>query len=322
MNENKLINDFLIVMKEGFDKDIKTIKAYNICLNEMKKYMFEDSDFTIEDLKKLYAEDYMIKWLQPMKDSNMSVSSLNQRISCLRSFYKWLIGRGELMVNIPKSIPLLVDNTIKTCDPLNLDQCKQLLNHVEYKMNENENINTVRSNLIVSIFLGLGLRIDEVHNLNVSDFNYEKKCLHLKVAKFNKERLISVPDKIFNLLDLYLSYKNNINPNKIKDNECLLLSRVYKRLSKDQIRILVYKEFNELGFEGKDIHSLRKSYVTNMIDSGCELHEVARQVGHKNINTTLNIYNRPTLKDTTEFNILNDNNVRNSNDNVIKVNFA
>ena len=62
MNSN-LIDNFLQVMK-GYGKDEKTIKSYKICMEEMKKYVFHDQDFSIEDLRIKLADDYRINWLE------------------------------------------------------------------------------------------------------------------------------------------------------------------------------------------------------------------------------------------------------------------
>lgn len=325
-----LINRFLFVMEEGFNKDSKTIKAYGNCLNEMKKYIFNDNDFNIEQLKLLNAEDYLINWLNKVKnENNLTDGSLNQRISCLRSFYKWLIGRNDLQINVAASIPLYKNDNINTCDPLSFDECKLLLDSVRNEMILNTNITTTRINLILGIFLGCGLRIDEVHELNIYNFDYENKCLHLEKTKFNKHRTVSVPTQLFEDLSLYLEYRLKLNDKlDLSLHECLFISKKYNRLSVEQIRKLVYKELDKLNLRKVDVHSLRKSYVTNMIDSGADIHVISNQVGHSNINTTLNIYNKPKVKDTEEFNKLFTNNkkdkkvVNDKKSNVIQIQFG
>lgn len=332
--KNNLIDDFLQVMN-GYGKDEKTIKSYKICMMEMKRYVFQDQDFSIEDLRVKLADDYRINWLEIKRKEGLKCSSLNQRISCLRTFYKWLIGRQEISLNIADSIPLYENKTNEAKEPLTLLECKKLLDYVRNEMILDTNIYSTRNNLIVSIFLAAGLRIDEVKNLNISNFDYDNKCINLTKTKFSKKRSVSIPNQIFEDLDLYLEFRNRLN-NKLNQDlqDCLFISKKYNRLSDVQIRKIIYKLYEELDIKDKDVHSLRKSYVTNLIASGAEVHEVSAQVGHTRTSTTLNIYNRPQLKDLSEFNILfkqenhkkevkkESKKIINKDDNVIQIQFG
>lgn len=318
-----LISEFLNVMK-GYDKSQETIDKYEMCLKEMKGYIFNCSDFTVENIKSKYAEDYIINWLEVKRKEGLKNSSLNQRISALRTFYKWLQGRQLIIIDISKSIPMYdVSKTAEDIEPLTLGECKELLNYVKDKFALKPNIKTCRDLLLIEIFLGAGLRIDEVSNLKINDFDLENSCLKLTKTKFNKKRATSIPMEIFNVLEIYMNYRNKLDSKVSEDlKEYLFLSQKLTQLSTDQIRRSIYKMYKDLGIENKNIHSLRKSYTTIMINSGADAYEISKQIGHSKIDTTLNIYNKNELKNTSIYNPLFENNEKNKKNNVISVQFA
>lgn len=321
-NLPKIYEDFLYNLEFAFRKSDKTLRAYRINLKDFNDHLFNGSLKTsLEDIKQLRDEDILIRFLRVKESEGMSGASLNSRVSTIRSFYKWLMHRGDLTLDVSRNLPSFKRDT-KVCTPLNFEECKQLLDNVRNKMLLNTNYETTKMNLILSILVGAGLRIEELHYLDISNFDRENKCLHLTKTKFGKERSVSIPEQILDDLDIYLEYRLPLNNRiSLELSDCLFISKRRNRLSVNMMRISIYKEYEELGFEDKDIHSLRKSYITNLIDAGCPVHEVSKQVGHTNINTTLNTYYKPEVKDTSKYNkLFNSKNENNDTENNKKEN--
>lgn len=326
-HETCLINTFLEVY-EGYGKSKITTDNYKICLTEMKEYIFNNEDFKVSDIKSKFAEDYIINWLEIKKKEGMKNSSLNQRISALRSFYKWLIGRQQISIDVSKSIPSYDANkTSNAKEPLTLEESIKLVTYVRNEYEQNPSYKTCKNLLLIEIFLAGGLRIKEVSNLKFNNFDFEKNRLDLTCTKFDKERAVSIPAGLIETLNLYKGYRNQLNHDLSEDNkDYIFISQKLNKLSTDQIRRDVYKLYKKLDIPNKDIHSLRKAYTTIMISSGAKVHHVSSQLGHKKIDTTLNIYNKPTLENIGGINPLfehkKENKVVEKNKNVIHLNFA
>lgn len=326
-NQSCLINTFLEVY-EGYGKSKITIDNYKICLNEMKKYVFDNKDFTVSDIKSKFAEDYIINWLEIKRKEGMKNSSLNQRISALRSFYKWLIGRQQILIDVSKSIPSYdVNKTSEVKEPLTLEESIKLVNYVRNEYKEKPSYKTCKNLLLIEIFLAGGLRIKEVSNLKFNNFDLDNNRLDLTCTKFDKDRAVSIPAGLTETLILYKDYREQLNVDLSEDNkDYIFISQKLNKLSTDQIRRDIYKLYKKLDIPNRDIHSLRKAYTTIMISSGAEIHHVSKQLGHEKIDTTLNIYNKPTLENIGEINPLfehkKENKVVEKNKNVIHLNFA
>jgi site-specific recombinase XerD len=55
--------------------------------------------------------------------------------------------------------------------------------------------------------------------------------------------------------------------------------------------LVVKKRAAEAKVETFSCHDLRRTFITNLLDSGCDLSTVQKLAGHKNISTTI-IYDR------------------------------
>lgn len=327
----KLKDRFLYVMKEGFSKDEKTLRSYKNCLNEMEIYMFNGEDMTIELLNTLYAEDFLIKWLKVKEKEGLKASSLNQRISCVRSLYRWLIGRGEIKGHdVSKSIPTFKNTTHETKEILTVEECWKFLDIAAEEVAKNENYNTLRDLLICQLFLGCGLRISEVEGLNISCFDLDNRKLNLTETKFDKFRTVSIPDEVIYTFTKYLAYRLDKYENLNDDmKDVLFISRKFNRLSKEQIHLDLKRILDLCKFD-KHItaHSLRHSYGTLMLQSGNTLEDIAKEMGHSNINTLINYYYHKDNKNIAKSNpVFSRRNKKERpetqrDDNVIQIRFA
>lgn len=329
MSDKRLIDEFLYVMEYGYSRDKKTIRAYKKGLEEMQQYMFDGKDITIEDLKNTYADDFLIKWLKVKQNEGVKASTLNQKISCIRSLYKWLIGRGELNLDVSKSIPMFKNTTHETKEVLTKEECWKLLDIAEEEVCKNENYNTLRDLLICKLFLGCGLRISEVAGLNISCFDLDNMQLNLSDTKFNKFRTVTLPTEVIYTFTKYLVYRHDKYSYLDESmHDVLFISRKFNRLSDDQIRLDVQRLIKLCNFNKKITpHSLRHTYGTLLLESGNSLEDVAIEMGHSNVNTLVNYYYHKTVKTNNSiFNREKENKKDKpkvaKKDNVIQIRFA
>lgn len=125
-----------------------------------------------------------------------------------------------------------------------------------------------------------GLRVNEVANVKVEDFNIKDHKLKV-LGKGNKERFTILPNIVFKLLNTYC-IKNNITTGYIfkglngkpRMNEKTIIN--YFSVIKD-----TYNLDNNISF-----HSLRHSFATYYLQSGGSLLTLQSMLGHKSISTT------------------------------------
>ncbi len=103
----EMIVEFLEDLKLVSKRSDLTITQYEIALNEFNKYMFEN-DGKISDMANIRARHILKKWINVVQQEGLSAASLNQRLTALSMFYKFLIGDLYDLVNVVTGIPRFI----------------------------------------------------------------------------------------------------------------------------------------------------------------------------------------------------------------------
>ena len=274
-------------MSEVYNLSDKTLKIYKINLKEFNQYMFGDKTATIEDIKALTSDDIMIRWLKKKQSEGTSPAGLNQRKATLSRFYTYYMGLQMLNVNIPKTINGFKIQQ-KEKEILTLEESQQLLDGVTKLAEEKPTYNNIRNELMINLFLGCGLRIEEVCEIRTTDFDLENKKLHVHIAKFGKARKVSLPSKVIKSYLKHIDSRNKKYPNLDEDSKNIVfISQKKNTLSTDQARKEVYKLLKEFNLPKITPHGLRHGFGTIMLSTGMlTLSELSKEMGHNNINIT------------------------------------
>lgn len=274
-------------MENVYNLSDKTLKVYRINLKEFNQYVFGDKIATIEDIKKLTSDDIMLKWLKKKKAENLSHAALNQRKATLSRFYTYYMGLQMLTVNIPKTINGFKNNS-KPKDILTLEESQILLDSVSKLAEDKRTYKNIRNELMISLFLGCGLRIEELCEIRVSDFDIENKKLHVHIAKFGKPRDVSLPQKIIDSFQKHIKSRDKKYPNlSEEEKDFVFISHKKNILSTDQARETLYNLLEEFDLPKVTPHALRHGFGTIMLSTGkLTLSELSKEMGHNDINTT------------------------------------
>ena len=149
-------------------------------------------------------------------------------------------------------------------------------------------MNNQRNSLMLLLSFACGLRISEMINIKMKDFNWGiwcndiKKLGHLRIlGKGDKERIVLVPRK------LMLATLEYINQHKISGK----LFNIKGNRWRD---ILAFYSKKALG-RRINPHLLRHSCATHFLDNGMDLQYIRDFLGHKSIVST-QIYTHTSLK--------------------------
>lgn len=129
----------------------------------------------------------------------------------------------------------------------------------------------------------LGLRRQELVGLKFNNINWESKVVKIsyEIAKGKKERVIDVPDRLYEeFIDYFDSLPAEVVKVAFENNmELFPKSAIWfsKKLSQCSEDILGFK---------LNPHALRHSCATYLKQQGLDLQEIAQILGHSNITTT------------------------------------
>ncbi|MGN8646965.1 tyrosine-type recombinase/integrase [Gracilibacillus sp. HCP3S3_G5_1] len=219
---------------------------------------------------------------------NAAKSTRNRRLMALRTFYKSLIKAELLTYNPAQEVEMAKQEKGRLPIYLNDEELELFLSSIA------PNEYHIRNKCILMLMSLAGLRVAEVHHLNLQDIIRDPKEPGIEVlGKGNKTRYIPLP---FPLYELLLEYERMFRPTpKAKDRNAFFLSKRGSRISRRRIQEITEETFERLkqqpGYaylEQKKLsaHKLRHTFGTGMVREGTDLVTIQQLMGHTNLNTT------------------------------------
>lgn len=270
-------------MIDGFKKWLieqslsnNTIKSYS---EHIKCYIkwFQESFNT--NLTHLYRENILDYKSYMVNIKKLKGESINSYLAALIKFNEYLIDK-----NIHSNIVVSKKDYIKiqkeyispsTVTKSDVEKFRQkILEHV-----------SKRDFAIVTLLAFSGMRISEALNINLDDINLITSEILVRHGKRNKQRLVIINDKISNAIKEYLKERKNL---KNKNSNYLFISRESEKIDRSVINRIFNKYSDKI-----TPHTLRHFFCSYALESGWSTHEVATQVGHSNIHTTM-LYMHPS----------------------------
>lgn len=269
MNKNdKLIEDFLryLLIDKGYSKN--TISSYKQDLDRFSVY-FKNKD--IKNIDNTDLKEYI-------KILNLNEKSISRTISCLKSFYKFLIIEkivknnptdGLYMPKVRKSLP----------NVLAVEEVTLLLN---IKLNDDF---SYRNKAMLELMYATGLRVSELVELKLSDIDFNDDIIRI-MGKGSKERIIPIGDFA---KDYLLEYINKHRGNMLKkmNTDYVFLNNHGKKMTRQGFFKIIKKIAKDAGIN-TDIspHTLRHSFASHLLKYGADLRTIQELLGHSDISTT------------------------------------
>ncbi|MFD2679260.1 tyrosine-type recombinase/integrase [Bacillus seohaeanensis] len=186
----------------GYGKDLEMVNRF---LEERYNGLVVLADVQTKDL-----EDYLAN-LRTKK--NYQPASVNRHLNTLRSFYNYAVKKGWTTYHAAAPIDQLkVPKKERTF--IEEDEYKELVNAIEHP--------TIKT--VIQFLYYTGLRITECLSLTLDEVNLERKTVHVKNGKGNKERVVPINDK---LLPILVDYVESIRPS-VDSNRFFALKKTGK----------------------------------------------------------------------------------------------
>lgn len=282
-----LINSFLDYLRFERNYSEKTIVSYGIDLSQFEDFIKNvDEGLTLTGVD----SDLIRQWEVSMMDDKKgyTATSVNRKLSSLRSFYKFLLIKGEMAVN-PTGRIKGPKNRKPLPSFLKESEMNRLLDETDF----GGGFTGCRDRMIIEMFYATGMRLSELTGLNDADVDFSSSLIKV-TGKRNKQRLIPFDEELRKSMLIYIKVRNEALPERSsaffvkEDGERMYNGKVYNLVKRHLSKVVTLKK--------RSPHVLRHTFATSMLNHDAELGAVKELLGHSSLSAT-EIYTHTTFEE-------------------------
>ena len=280
-----LTDSFLDYLQYERNYSEETIKSYREDLRQFEEFAREEiGDSAPSEVK----AELVREWIVSLMDRGYTSTSINRKLSSLRSFYKFLLRKGEVAVN-----PLQKITGPKNKKPLPAflreSDMDRLLDEVDF----GEGFKGCRDHMIIEMFYATGVRLSELIGLDNKDVDFSSSLIKV-TGKRNKQRLIPFGEELKNAMIEYVNVRNEIVQAR---TDAFFVRESGERLSRSIVENLVKRNLSKVvTLKKRSPHVLRHTFATTMLNHDAEIGAIKELLGHESLATT-EVYTHTTFEE-------------------------
>ena len=270
IKKDHLISSFLdfLYIEKGLSKN--TVHSYENDINSFSKWSLK---YLGQPIKKLLKAD-VNQYVSFLFKQGLKSSSVNRKISTIKSFYIYLIKKKIITFSPVEDISMPKKETYL---PVSMSEIEveKLLNSPKLNIHIER-----RDKAMIEMLYATGMRISELVNLKLTDI--DNKRLVVKVlGKGQKERLIPYGEEAADALNAYLNdrEKSNIKETFLSNRG----TKITRGAFWNRIKIYLNRENLKASISP---HTLRHAFATHLLNRGADLRSVQILLGHSDLSTT------------------------------------
>lgn len=253
-----------------------TLEAYRGDLEGFIAHVTEQQCLTsIEEVRHFHIRS----WIVSMMESGQSPRSINRRLSCLKTYFRFLKKRKLLLKDPMKKV--VAPRTGKKLPVfMQENQMEALFSHTVF----GDDFVSQQDRLLLELLYATGIRRSEASMLKINDIDFGRTTLRIS-GKGDKVRLIPFADYLARMLQQFIILRSNTFPSV--SSPWLFLNRKGERLIPESIYRIIRKYLSLVTTsEQRSPHVLRHTFATHLSNRGAELNALKELLGHANLAAT------------------------------------
>lgn len=255
-----------------------TLRGYESQLGLFASWLVHRRVHELAHLSARHLADYIESLkrrpkLQAHRAGTLSAVTIHKRSKALRTFLLWCEGQGLLAEPLARHVPI----------PAKPKRLPKALQSHEARLLLTAEMSAL-DRAAVSLMLDTGARLGEVCAFDCADVDLTERVALIRHGKGDKTRIVVFSVECGAELRLWLDERDT---HKGRDSPALFLNQYGKRLSADALYRRVKAVGRQVGLEHARPHVLRHSYATGALNGGASIVDIAEQLGHEDVNTTM-----------------------------------
>jgi integrase/recombinase XerC len=272
------MNEFLDFLRYEKRFSPHTVTSYQTDLTQFATYLLAEYELA----EPAQATHPLIRgWVVSLMSQDLDPRTVNRKVACLRSFYKFLLRGHQIETNpmlrikapkMAKKLPEFVPE----------ESLNRLLNSFEF---ENSFAGT-RDQLVLEMLYGTGIRLSEL--LGITDNELDSSAHTVRVTgKGNKQRIVPLNPSLLLVIEKYRTRRaaefGSATANKpfflTDKGEPLYEKLVYRTVKK-------YLSQVSTSVAHQHPHALRHAFATHLLGKGADLNAIKELLGHASLAAT------------------------------------
>jgi len=257
-----------------------TISAYENDLRQFRKFLQEQlgcKEVNVRLIDRLSIRHFLTQ----IKSRGAKGSTMRRKLAAIRSFMKYLCTREDLKVNPAAAVrmPRREKHLPSFLDMVDAGRLMELPSRTTFGGR--------RDLAILETFYSTGIRLSELHWLDVSDMDLFGEVLKVR-GKGRKERMVPLGRMAVKAIKAYLQerHKHLERAGRVREI-ALFVNRFGGRLSRRGIQGVVRRYIERVcNLRQMSPHVLRHTFATHMLDRGADLRAVQELLGHASLSST------------------------------------
>ena len=280
-----MIEVFLDYLRYERNRSDLTVRNYEESLRAFESYFKNrESHLSWESVD----SDLIRDWMESMMDKGDMASTVDNRLSAVRSFFRFALSRGLVASDPAHSVrgprkkkPL--PQFVREGDMDRLMDLPEMWSG-SYK--------DMRARTIILLFYTTGIRLAELIGLDDQDVDFVNHQLKV-TGKRNKQRIVPFGEELEQALRTYMIQRDG---QPLKQDAALFLNDKGCRMTRAQVGQVVKAGLSRVTtMKKRSPHVLRHTFATAMLNNGAGLESVRKLLGHESVATT-EIYTHTTFE--------------------------
>lgn len=264
------IDHYLLTLRVARGCSEKTVQSYALDLRQFKEFIGDKPLATLvpADVRRFVAK---------LAKSGYAKSSLARKVSCLRSFFHFLVQTNAVVSNLAAVVDLPRHRRALPAVLIEQDVDKLLSSAVGQKLE-------TRDRALLELLYATGCRASEIAGIKLSDIDWGACTLRV-MGKGAKERIVPFGKVAAQHLRTYITV---LRTRLVAGGKATHVFVNYRGtpLSRRSLGRIVAKYVRQGEFDGITPHALRHSFATHLLDNGADLRVVQELLGHTSVSTT------------------------------------
>ena len=278
-----LVEGFCDALRVERNASVHTVRAYRIDLMDYVRWAAREG---IDPLAATHRQ--LRRYLGELDSAQYSRTTVNRRLSALRSFFRWL-NVTDVCDSDPASVlsgPRKQKDLPHVIRPADMARLLSVHGKRDGVGNPREQSPADLRNLALLEFLyACGARVSEASGLLADNVDFERGQVKV-FGKGARERIVPLHDLA---LASMRTYQLLGRPRLLKEKECpfFFVSTRGNGMTTDAIRKMFKESLRAAGLdETLSPHDMRHTFATALLEGGADLRSVQGMLGHASLSTT------------------------------------